>query len=308
MIRRTVARLSPFFDAARVHVICGMAHAEAIRRELPLLPPQNVIAEPVGRDTAAAIGLAAYLLERRDPGCSFAVLPADHHIESVERFQGALRTAFEAARDGSLITFGIRPRFPSTAYGYLERGDREGSAFRVRRFCEKPDEARASEFVASGRHFWNSGMFVWRADAILREIERHLPQHHAVLRESTRLSEAYAQLQKVSIDYGVMEKAERVLMIEADFEWDDVGSWNAVAARRAKDAAGNAIDALAVAPETKDSLIVSSDPRHLVAALGVEDLIIVHTPEATLVCPRSRAEDLKKLIETIHARGLERFL
>ncbi len=309
MIRRTVDRLPPLFDAARTWIVCGRAHADLIRRDLPMLPPQNIVDEPVGRDTAAAVGLAATLLEWKDPGATFAMLPADHHIEPADRFQAALKAAHAAAQTGALVTFGIKPRFAATGYGYLERGD--GNV--VKRFCEKPDAGRAKEFVAGGRHYWNSGMFVWRADAILREIGRSLPDLHHELggvraalgtsRMPEALAQAYARMPKTSIDYGVMEKAERVLMIEADFDWDDVGSWKSVAAMR-----GDAPEALAVAVDTKGAYIASTDDGHLIATLGLEDVVIVHTKDATLVCPKSRAEDLKQVIEAIRARGLERYL
>ncbi|MBI2930089.1 MAG: mannose-1-phosphate guanylyltransferase [Planctomycetes bacterium] len=318
MIRRTVTRLLPQFPPERVFVICGRPYRDLIQRDLDMLPPQNVIDEPQGRDTAAAVGLAAVTLQWKDPGATFAMLPADHHIAPAERFHHALRAAYEAAQTNALVTFGIRPTRPATGYGYLERGERDGSLFRVKRFCEKPDETRARAFVAGGRHYWNSGMFVWRADAILAEIRRSLPGHHEELlaiqaalgtsRLPDILAERYARIPKISIDYGVMEKAQRVVMVEADFEWDDVGSWIAVADHREKDADGNAVDALSVPIDTRDSFVVSSDDRHLIATLGLEGVVVVHTRDATLVCPKERAEDLKKLIEAIRAKGLEKYL
>jgi mannose-1-phosphate guanylyltransferase len=313
MIRETVERLFPLFDADRVFVVCGRSQKEAVERELEILEPEHVIDEPVARDTAGAVGLAAVFLEWRSPGCSFAALPADAYIGDVPKFQAALGTAFDAAADGAYVTFGIRPTRPATGYGYLQRGEKAGPAFRVRRFLEKPDAARAKELAASGEHFWNSGIFVWRADAVLEGFRRHLPEHHKRLMAiqealgTSRLPDVlrreFEAMPRISIDHGLMEKAENVIMIEAPFAWDDVGSWSAVADRRPRDADGNAVEALSARVDTRNSVIVSSDDQHLIATLGVEDLVIVHTKDATLVCPRDRADDLKTLVDKIRADG-----
>jgi len=313
MIRETVERLFPLFDAERVFVVCGRAQKEAIERELEILEPEHVIDEPVARDTAGAVGLAATFLEWRSPGCTFAALPADAYIGDVPKFQEALRAAFAAAAEGAYVTFGVKPTRPATGYGYLHRGEKIGQAFTVRRFLEKPDAGRAREFAASGEHFWNSGIFVWRADAVLDGFRRHLPEHHARLMGirdalgTSRLPEVlrreFEAMPRISIDHGLMEKAGNVLMIEAPFVWDDVGSWSAVADRRSRDGEGNAVEALSARVETKNSIIVSSDDKHLVATLGIEGLVVVHTKDATLICPRDRADDLKKLVDKIKSDG-----
>lgn len=318
MVRQTVERLFPLFDPRRVFVVTAHEHSDLVRRDLDIVPQENIIDEPMGRDTAAAIGLAAMFLHWRDPDAAFAVLPADHFIDDALRFQNALAKALEAAKSGALVTFGIKPRYAATCYGYLQRGERVGDAVRVRRFCEKPKPEVAAEFFRSGEYFWNGGIFVWQAGAILAEINRHLPELGAALREieaalgtsrlPSVLSREYGKLKRVSIDYGVMEKAGQVLMIEPDFEWDDVGSWSAAADRRSKDASGNAVDGKVLAVDTKDSLVLSSDPDHLVGVLGLEGYVVVHTPDATLVCPKNRSEELKKLIEQIQAKGLDKHL
>jgi len=318
MVRQTVERLFPFFEAKDVFVVTAREHGELVRRDLDMLPEGNILEEPAGRDTAAAVGLAATFLQARDPEAAFAVLPADHYIDDRLKFHEGLRVAREAARSGALVTLGIRPRGPSTAYGYLNRGPREGAAYRVRRFYEKPRIEAARAFVESGDYFWNSGIFVWEAWAILAAIERLLPSLARSLREigealgTSRfpmvLARAYSGIERVSIDYGVMEKAERVLMVEAPFGWDDVGSWAAAAERRGKDQAGNAIEGKAVSVDTKDSLVLSEDPEHLVAVLGLEGYVVVHTRDATLVCPKARAGDLKKLVEEIRQKGYEKHL
>lgn len=318
LVRQTVDRLLPLLDPRHVFVVTAREHADLVRRDLDILPPENLIEEPTGRDTAAAVGLAATFLQWRDPEAAFAVLPADHFIDDAAKFHAGLRAAREAARSGALVTFGVKPRFPSTGYGYLNRGPREGHAYRVRRFYEKPKLEAARTFVESGDYFWNSGMFVWEAWAILGAIEKFLPALASSLREiggalgtsrlPLTLAREYSRIQRVSIDYGVMEKAERVLMVEAGFEWDDVGSWAAAAERRGKDPAGNSVEGKCVSVDTKNSLVLSTNPNHLVAVLGLEGFVVVHTPDATLVCPKGRAEDLKKLVEEIRQKGHEKFL
>jgi len=318
MVRQTVERLFPTFDARRVFVVTAREHSDLIRRDLDQLPPENIIDEPQGKDTAAAIGLAATFLHWRDPEAVFAVLPADHYIDSPDRFQKGLAKAAEAAQSGSFVTFGIKPRYPAQCYGYLHRGEKQGDFYKVRRFCEKPKLGPAQEFVKSGEHYWNGGIFVWQAASILGAIAKFLPALSAGLKEiagalgtsklPSVLSREYGKLERISIDYGVMEKADPVLMLEADFEWDDVGSWSAAADRRAKDAAGNAVEGKVLAVESKNSLVLSSDPNHLVGVLGLDGFVVVHTPDATLVCPKDRAEDLKKLVEEVRAKGLDRHL
>jgi mannose-1-phosphate guanylyltransferase len=318
MVRQTVERLFPLFDAQRIFVVAGREHSDLVRRDLDLLPPEQILEEPLGRDTAAAVGLAATFLEGRDPESAFAVLPADHYIDDPAKFQACLRRGREAARGGALVTVGVKPRFPSTSYGYLNRGARQGEVFRVRRFYEKPRLEAAKTFVESGDYFWNGGMFVWESWSILAAIARYLPALATSLKAIAAalgtdrlpgvMAREYTRMPRISIDYGVMEKAERVLMVEADFQWDDVGSWAAAAERRGKDQQGNSIEGKCVSSETKNTLVLSTDPNHLVAVHGLEGYVVVHTPDATLVCPKSKAEDLKKLVEEIRQKGHDNYL
>jgi mannose-1-phosphate guanylyltransferase len=318
MVRQTVERLFPLFDPRQVFVVTAHEHSDLIRRDLDLIPSENIIDEPTGRDTAPAIGLAATFLDWRDPEAAFAVFPADHFIDDPLRFQKTLVKGREAARSGALVTFGIKARSPATCYGYLQRGERQGDVVRVRKFCEKPKLEVAREFLKSGDYFWNGGIFVWETRAILDAITRFLPDLAGSLGEirgalgtsrlPSVLSREYGKIKRVSIDYGVMEKAEQVLMVEADFEWDDVGSWSAAADRRPRDAAGNSVDGKVLILESKDSLVLSSDPDHLVGVLGLEGYVVVHTPDATLVCPKNRSEDLKRLVDEIRAKGLDKHL
>lgn len=312
LIRETVERLLPLFDLERVFVVTAREHADALARSLSILPRENIIDEPVGRDTAACVGLAATLLRWRDPEAVFCTLPADHFVGDIAVFQSALARGLEEARRGKLVTYGVPPTRPETGYGYLEV-----EAGRVRRFCEKPEVGRAREFLEKGNYFWNCGIFVWRADRILAEIRRHLPDLSAALgriegalgtsRLPAVLVQEYAKLPRISIDFGVMEKAEEVVMVEADFGWDDVGNWVAAASHRPSDGAGNVAEGTAVTVESERN-IVRTEGGHLVATLGVRDFVIIHTPDATLVCPKDRAADLKKLTEEIRAKGLSRYL
>jgi mannose-1-phosphate guanylyltransferase len=319
LVRETVERLLPAFDPERVFCVTSAEHAAAIRQELHALPAENVIEEPEGRDTAAAIALFAAFAEWREPGCSFCALPADHAIRPAKSLIGSLELAFKAAETrGVPVAFGIRPDRPSTQYGYLHRGEAVAERLhRIRRFREKPDAATAAEWAGSGEWFWNSGMFVWRAETILGRIALHLPAlAEGIGRIAARLGtsglpealrEVYPGLPKVSIDYGVMEKTEDALMVVADFEWNDLGSWTALPAVRTPDAEGNVVDATWSGLDTKDCIVVGTED-HLVATLGVRDLVVVHTPDATLVAPKSRVDELKKLVQKLRAEGRTRFL
>lgn len=307
MVRRTVDRLRPLFPDDRILCVTAREHAELLRPDVP----GPLLVEPQGRDTAAAVGLAAAHLHARDPKAVFAVLPADHHVGDPKAFQATLSTAFAAAASGALVTIGIKPRHPSTSYGYLQRGPRDGDAWRVLRFVEKPDLETAKRLLAGGDHYWNGGIFVWKAEAILGEIERQLPALSGALsriKDDRTLEAEYAKLTRISIDYGVMEKAARVLMVEAGFDWDDVGSWAAAAARRDKDAQGNTLEGAAAAVESRDTLVVSAEAGHVVAALGLDGFVVVHTKDATLVCPKGRADELKKVVEELKRKGFEKHL
>ena len=233
--------------------------------------------------------------------------------------QASLLKGREAARGGGLVTFAIRPRGPSTSYGYVNRGPKEADGvYRVRRFYEKPRRQAAKTFVESRDWFWNSGMYVWETWAILEAIETCLPATGMSLKQIGKVSgtnqmlmaaaREYPRIQNVSIDYGVMEKAGKVLMVETKFDWDDVGTWAAAAARRGKDTSGNSLEGKCVPVETKDSLLLSNEGDHLVATLGLEGFIVVHTKDATLVCPKGRSGDLKKLVEEIRNKGHEKHL
>lgn len=315
--------------APQHRIICaGKNHQEAIRADLDGLPADQYLAEPVGRDTAAALGYCAAVLQRRDPQAVIAVCTADHIMEPASVFRAALEQAFELAesRADRLITFGIAPQSASTAYGWLQLGRAEGQAFVLDRFCEKPDLATAEVFFAAGpgKYLWNSGMFVWRADAFLNALQRYEPQMVEGLQRiaaceegSSRermVGQVYPGLKKISVDFAVMEPAAsdpsmQVLALPLKLNWIDVGSWNRFAETCVPDERGNAMAAERVALiDTSRTLVASDDPDHLIAVIGCEDLIVVHTGDATLVCRADRAEDVKRLQQLVGERYGTKFL
>jgi mannose-1-phosphate guanylyltransferase len=315
MLQETVARLSGFCRAADTIVVTGAEHAALVRRQVPKVPPANVLAEPVGRNTAPCIALAAEVILAREEDALMIVLPADHAIGDPAGFRATLRRACAiAAAEETLVTVGVRPTHPETGYGYIEVGRAldggSPAAFRARAFHEKPDRARAERYCASGRFLWNSGMFVWRAGVIRAAVERHLPGTAAALRSvaaarsrrqfETRLARAYRRVDAISIDHGVMEKAERVAVVEGDFGWNDVGSWDAMPGVWGRDADGNATRGDVLAVEAGNNVVLGG--KRLVALLGVDDLVVVDADDALLVCPRSRAQEVRKVVERLRRR------
>jgi mannose-1-phosphate guanylyltransferase len=313
-------RLRPILAADEILVIAADAHLPAIAAELPELPRENLIGEPCGRDTANAIALAAAIIQRRYPDAVMGVFTADHVITPQDRFAGAVDAGYGVAEAHSdaLVTFGIRPTAPLPGLGYVQRGAAMGgSLFAVRHFKEKPDEATARSYLASGDFYWNSGMFVWRAATILEQIRERLPQSHAAVTAvaadwpgasaARRLAEVYPGLPRISIDYAVMEKAPRVLLVEMDVEWHDLGSWIALRAIRPADPQGNVVAARnAVALDSTNNVLVAED-NHLIATIGVSDLVVVHSGDATLVCRTADAERIKEIVARLERRHGERY-
>jgi mannose-1-phosphate guanylyltransferase len=321
MLAETLARCGPLAPPQNTYVVTNRIQLDATRRECPSLPEGQVIAEPEMRNTAAAIGLAALHIARRDPDAVMVVLPADHHIDPLERFLACFRAAVRrAAEKDVLLTVGIRPTGPATGYGYIEAGAQAATidglpVLAVKSFKEKPSAATAASFIAKGNYFWNAGTFIWRVPTLLEAFRTHLPGHAEVLRQiDARLArgeaprpEDYARFENVPIDMGIMEKARNVEVTPADFLWDDVGSWLAVDRLNAKDADGNVVRGLHAGIDTHNCIVFGSDD-HIVATLGIDDLIVVHTADATLICPKSRAEEVRQIVKQLEQRGLERFL
>lgn len=317
LIEETVQRVLPMVPAERVLIVTTADHAPATQEALPMLPEENVIAEPVGRDSAPCVGFAATLVAHKDPSAVLVTLSADHWIEPAEAFRENALAAIETARSADcLVTIGIEPERPDTRFGYIERGEpvgkvRDQEVYRVKQFREKPDEATAKEYVDSGRFFWNAGIFFWRAETILAQFEEFLPEHYEKLqaiaqtldteRERETIETVYPTFEKISIDYGVMEKAPDVRMVPATFRWDDVGSFEALAAYLDADDQSNAVRGDHVAIDASGNVVVS-EGEHTVTLVGVRDMVVVHTDDATLVVPRDRATDVKALVNELKSR------
>jgi mannose-1-phosphate guanylyltransferase len=322
MIRATIERILPEIPFHRVMVVTGVAHADEIRSQISELSEGMVVAEPVGRNTAPCIALAAYKLRKSDPDAIMAVLPADHLIKNEKEFRNALSVAAEVAAAGThLVTFGIIPHRPETGYGYIQLGPLEREVqskgfFLVRRFVEKPDRTKAEEYLAAGNYMWNSGMFIWHVDAIIRAFEMYLPAMSGIMEdmspalntpdEPEAIATAYAAVQSISIDYGIMEKADNVLTLPIDVGWSDVGSWASLEEVWECDANGNAAKGQCVIVESKGCVV--SSPAKLTAVIGLENLVVVDTPDALLVCRKDRAQDVRQLQEVLKELGYERLL
>lgn len=314
LFQLSVERLLPLLPPERIFVVTAEDQVAPLSEQLPQLPRENFIVEPEGRGTAPCIGLAAMHLERLDPEAVMVVLTADHYIRDEATFRSVLGAARDVAAEGYLVTLGIEPAFPSTGYGYIKRGERLGSveAFAydaVTRFTEKPDEATAEAFLESGEYAWNSGMFIWQVARILEEIDALMPALGDTLQ---RLQEALAggeyeevvahlwpQVEKETIDYGVMEKADRVAVIPVEMGWSDVGSWDAVMELREADEAGNVSVGEHIAVDTQESMVFSTAKGRLIATVGVEGIIIVDTPDALLVTTPEHAEQVREVVKRL---------
>lgn len=327
LIQQTIARVSPLVPADRIYIVTNKNHAEQIRFQVPEIRKENYIIEPVAKNTAAAIGLAAIHIHHHNPDGIMAVLAADHVIRHKDRFLKTLKDASGTARSGYLVTIGIRPTRPETGYGYIEAGEKlevrsqkpeteeadAPVAFRVLRFVEKPDVQTARGYVEAGSYYWNSGMFVWRAGVILDEISRHMAPLYKGLKEIESsfgkgtedfvTGEVFSKLESISIDYGVMEKSDKVVVVPADLGWNDVGSWTALDEISNRDANGNVITGNVVDVDSKDSIIYATN--RLVATVGLKDTVVVDTEDATLVCRKDMAQDVKKIVTELKRRGAE---
>jgi len=315
MLAQTLARLDGLIAPENIFVITNREQRPGVLEACPGLLPANVVGEPVGRDTAAAVGLAAILVKTRDPDGTFANLHSDAAIHDQNGFKSTLRTAFETAESGNhLVTVGIVPNYPATGLGYIQKGKRfenleAESVYHVNRFVEKPDLPTAEKYLRSGEYFWNAGMFIWRARTIGEAIAKCAPELWLALGKiedgirggenlDSLLQEHYPKLEKISIDYAVMEKADNVLTVEAGFDWDDVGEWPAIARHNKSDSEGNILQGKGVIRDGSGNIVVNED-GHFTALIGVDDLIVVQTKDATLVCPKSKAQEIKKLVQDI---------
>lgn len=302
-------RLANLFPPGNIWVITSSAYIDQVADALPDVPRENLIGEPVGRDTANAVGLAAALLAQRDPCATMAVFTADHIISPQDEFDRAIDAGLRAAEQFSdaMITFGVTPDSPHTGYGYVQRGERlVAGTFTAADFKEKPDRATAEQYLASGDYLWNSGMFAWRVEAILGEFERQMPESFGALRDlarewkslsSSALLERFGSLKKISVDYGILEGARRVIVVEMNCRWLDLGSWSTIAATRSADAHGNfSLAARSVMAQCRNTVAID-EGDHLIVALGVENVIVVHSADATLVVHRDFEQAVKDLAQ-----------
>ena len=316
MIQATVERLAPIADSKHILIVTGAAHAEEIKRQLPDIPDENIIKEPVGRNTAPCVALAAHIIANRDPDGVMAIFPADHLIAKPEELIGSIEkiTARIETDPQLLATIGITPSYPETGYGYIKKGSGDGNIFSVDEFCEKPDTETAKRYVDDGGYLWNAGMFFWKVSTILAEFDRHMPELANTIKPiaesipSNRFDETmdktYPTLPAQSIDYGIMEKAGgegRVLVAECDPGWNDVGSWRSLydIIPSGKDRNRSIGDLVAI-----DSAgVYSHSDKKLVAVVGVDDIIVVETDDAILICNKERAQDVRKITETLKNQG-----
>ena len=329
MLEQTVERLSPLFSAANLWVVTNTQQVAAVRQQAPRISRRNILTEPTGRNTAAAIGLAAiHVMRASGPETLMAVLPSDHFIARSAEYHRVVRAALRvAARPGALVVLGIPPARPETGYGYIERVSRhekvQGLAtYRVRRFTEKPALSAARQYVRSGRYLWNAGMFFWRVSTLLDNLERHLPKTHAALMRLAEtigtqhyggaLERTYAHLESISIDYAVLEPGSRdprhspVYVLPAEVGWSDIGSWAAVYELLVKKPSENVSAGRHYALDAQGNFLWS--PEKFVAAVGVQDLIVVETPDALLVCPRARAQDVSRIVKWLETHRVKSLL
>lgn len=325
MIQNTVERLRGLIDPNNILIVTNKLQQPKIQKQLSQVPPENVIVEPIGRNTAPCIGLASLFIRRMDPEAVMLVLPADHIIHDVAEFKRILSLAADVAFESrALVTVGISPTRPETGYGYIQVIDDNDASnpyfsrgvYNVKTFAEKPNAETAQQFLESGDFVWNSGMFIWRVDTILSEIEHSLPDMHKELQkidevigtdEYEHITEtSYRIIRGISIDYGVMEKASKVYVIKGNFGWSDVGSWDEVYRIAGKDDRGNSVTGKAFLLDTQGSLVYAGNK--FVATIGVEDVIVIVTDDAVLVCKQGRSQEVKEAVDFLRRKQLNEYL
>ena len=322
LIQNTVARLQGIVPPERCLIVTHERYIEHVRKQLPAIPDENILAEPISRNTAPCIAYAAVKLQSIDPDATMIVLPSDHLIEDVRTFHKVLEVALERAQNAdALVTIGITPTHPETGYGYIQfDGPTQTSdtpeAFPVKTFAEKPDLPTAERFLESGDFLWNSGMFIWRADTIMEQMAEYLPEavdafaplKDALGTDNERdvLLNSFQSCPRISIDYGVMERAETVFVVPGSFGWNDVGDWRAVYGLSNKNDRGNAIQGNVIMQDSDGCLVQSND--RLVAVVGIKNAIVVDTDDAVLVCDRDKAQQVKHVVDYLHSHELEEFV
>lgn len=322
MIQQTIDRLLTFIPMEQIFIITNELYAELIKAQVPDLPVDNILIEPIGRNTAPCVGLASIIIEEKYPESSMIVIPSDHIIKNEDEFIRILKTAVVVSSLGeNLVTLGISPTYPETGYGYIESTDQvleinDSLVYKVNKFVEKPDKVKADSYLEAGNYYWNSGIFIWRTSVIRRYIEELMPELHDLLEtmkaafikydKKSVINSEFPKMPDQSIDYGIMEKAKDIYVIPCVLGWDDVGSWTSLERIDDLDENGNVIRGNTLNIDTKRCIIESNGK--LIATLGVEDLIIVETDDVTLICKKDKAQDIKSLIKELKIQKLEQYL
>jgi len=326
MIQNTAQRIKELIPQERILVVTNEDYVDIVKEQLPKVPETNIVGEPVAKNTAPCVAIAAELLLKKDPDAVMVVLPADHHITEPEKFRDVLSSAVAKAERGSgLVTIGIKPDRPETGFGYIHANRKasenigENRVENVYGFTEKPDVETAEKFLHSGDYYWNSGMFVWRADTVLNEFKIQLPEMHELVKASghdlytdlhnAAINEFYYDCESVSVDYGIMEGAENVFVVPGEFGWNDVGSWTAVYDLGDKNNSGNSIQAVNVTFAGSENNLVVSDSGKMISLVGMENVAVVETDEAILVCDLNHAQGVKEIVEQLKQNEeLKKFL
>jgi mannose-1-phosphate guanylyltransferase len=325
LIQNTIARLDGVVENKNIYIVTNRIQKPPIIKQLPAIPPNNILIEPIGRNTAPCIGLGALFMRRIDPEAVMVVLPADHIIKDVAEFNRLVTTGIQVASETKgLVTIGIKPDRPETGYGYIQVLEEPAEknpylscgVYRVKTFAEKPILQTAVSFLQSGDFVWNSGMFIWRIDVILEEIRIHLPELYQELQRIDAvlgtdkyiptLEHVYGVLRGISIDYGVMEKARQVYVLKGDIGWSDVGSWDEVYRIAEKDEQGNVILGNVIIKDVNNSIIQSNEK--VVGILGVDDLIVINTKDALLICKRGKSQEVKEIVDYLKRKKMNEFL
>lgn len=319
MIQQTVERIRPIVDIEDIYIATNIAYKDIIKEQLPELPEENILFEPVGRNTAPCIGLGAVHIRKKYEDAVMLVLPSDHQIKFPDMYVDVLKEAIEVAKvDNNLVTLGITPNAPETGYGYIKfnGSEKTGSAYKVDRFVEKPDLETAKKYLASGEYMWNSGMFMWKASTILASMEKNLPEIYAGMlkieasigtaeAEST-LNTVFEGLPSESVDYGILEKESNIFVLPGNFGWDDVGSWLSVERLNKLDDNGNVINGN-VMPLNVENCIIEGEDK-LIACIGLKDVVVVDTKDATLICSKECTADIKKVLENLRNNKMDKYL
>lgn len=324
MFRTSVERIQSIFPPEDIFVVTGRELVTDLRHEVPQLPRENFIVEPYAKNTAPALALALATIQKRDPDATVAILTADHHIAQQPKFCRVLESAWQVAQEGYIVTLGIAPSYPATGYGYIEQGAPLGdykdfAVYHSKRFTEKPDIVRATQFLASGLYSWNSGMFIWRVDRAMRDLERFQPAIYAMCTYlqtavetpdyEEKLNDIWETMPKLSIDFAIMEKTDNIAVIPTDIGWSDVGSWASLYDILPQDNFGNCVKGEAsdirVILDTRDTLVFSD---RLTVAIGVEDIVVVDTDDVLLICHKDRTQDVKQVVNYLRENGNEDYL